>query len=83
MNILIGDELLAMAKNIQSNRKRDCYGQLKKYLDAKGGERVCIVAGLRRTGKTTMIRQAILEMESDEAKKLHISRLLLQTIWRA
>ena len=69
MKILIGDELLAMAKNIQSNRKRDCYGQLKKYLDAKGGERVCIVAGLRRTGKTTMIRQAILEMESDEAKK--------------
>ena len=68
-NILVGDELLAMAENIQSREKRDCYRQLSDYLHGQGGERVCIVAGLRRTGKTTMIRQAILDMEEEEADK--------------
>lgn len=68
-NVIIGEELLTMARNIQSNRKRDCYKQLAGYLHGEGGERVCIVSGLRRTGKTTMIRQAILEMEPGEVKK--------------
>lgn len=68
-NVLIGEELLAMAGNIQSRRKRDCYHQLSAYLKGEGGERVCIVAGLRRTGKTTMIRQAILDMDEEEVKR--------------
>ena len=53
-NVIVGEELLAMAGNIQSNRKRDCYRELSGYLSGEGGERVCIVCGLRRTGKTTM-----------------------------
>lgn len=68
-NVIIGEELLTMAGNIQSNRKRDCYKELSAYLRGEGGERVCIVCGLRRTGKTTMIRQAILDMEPEEAKR--------------
>ncbi len=68
-NVIVGEELLAMASNIQSNRKRDCYKELSWYLSGDGGERVCIVCGLRRTGKTTMIRQAILDMEPEEAKR--------------
>lgn len=69
-NVLVGEELLAMAGNIQGHEKRDCYTQLSSYLHGEGGERVCIVAGLRRTGKTTMIRQAILDMEPEEGKKV-------------
>ena len=68
-NVLIGEELLAMAGNIQSHKKRDCYKQLSAYLEGEGGERVCIVSGLRRTGKTTMIRQAILDMDVEQVKK--------------
>jgi len=68
-NVIVGEELLTMAGNIQSNRKRDCYKELSGYLHGEGGERVCIVCGLRRTGKTTMIRQAILDMEPQEAKR--------------
>ncbi len=68
-NVIVGEELLVMASNIQSNRKRDCYRELSGYLSGDGGERVCIVCGLRRTGKTTMIRQAILDMEPEEAKR--------------
>lgn len=68
-NVLIGEELLAMAGNIQSRNKRDCYKELSAYLHGEGGERVCIVAGLRRTGKTTMIRQAILDMDEEEVKR--------------
>lgn len=68
-NVLTGEELLAMAGNIESNKKRDCYKQLSAYLHGEGGERVCIVLGLRRTGKTTLIRQAILDMEAEQVKK--------------
>lgn len=68
-NVLVGEELLAMAGNIGKHKKRDCYGQLAGYLRGEGGERVCIVSGLRRTGKTTMIRQAILEMDEEEVKR--------------
>lgn len=68
-NVLTGEELLAMARNIESSKKRDCYKQLYGYLHGEGGERVCIVLGLRRTGKTTLIRQAILDMEPEQAKR--------------
>lgn len=68
-NVLTGEELLAMARNIESTRKRDCYKQLSAYLHGEGGERVCIVLGLRRTGKTTLIRQAILDMEPEQVKR--------------
>ena len=68
-NVLTGEELLAMARNIESDKKRDCYKQLSAYLRGEGGERVCIVLGLRRTGKTTLIRQAILDMEPEQVKR--------------
>ncbi len=68
-NVLTGEELLAMARNIESSKKRDCYKQLSGYLHGEGGERVCIVLGLRRTGKTTLIRQAILDMEPEQVKR--------------
>ena len=43
-------------------QRRDSYGQLRRYLDSGPADRVCIVCGLRRTGKTTMMRQAIADI---------------------
>ena len=60
------------ARNIQGVRdweKRDCFEQLQKYIHGSGYDRVCLVYGLRRTGKTTMIRQALYELSKEQFEK--------------
>ncbi len=71
-NVLIGEGLLAMTENICAIEKRSEYEKLKAYLDGEGNDRVCLVMGLRRTGKTTMIRQAMLELLSEKKKVAYI-----------
>ena len=43
-------------------KKRDCYKSLKKYFDNDFIGKICILYGLRRTGKTTLILQMIQEL---------------------
>ena len=61
----IGEELRAFIRPVLSFHKRDCFKQLHDYLYESGTEKVLILYGLRRTGKTTMIRQAIAEMKDE------------------
>ena len=49
-----------MTKGVRNLKDRDCFKQLQKYLNSDATDRVCLVFGLRRTGKTTMLRQAVL-----------------------
>lgn len=44
-------------------RKRECYQQLYDYIYGDVSDRVFILYGLRRTGKTTLIRQLIADMD--------------------
>ena len=60
--VRIGDELLRFAKPVKAFKKREIYDQLEAFLNSPDNDRVFILYGLRRTGKTTMIRQAILSM---------------------
>ncbi len=60
--IRIGDDLLRFAEPVKAFKKREIYEQLEAYLNSPGNDRVFILYGLRRTGKTTMIRQAVLSM---------------------
>lgn len=69
-NVVTGDALKAMADEVRGLEKRDCYGGLIKYLKAQCGSRVCVLYGLRRTGKTTMLQQAIGEMSLSECAYL-------------
>ena len=59
-NVVIGRGLYAMTEGIRDWEKRDCFEQLQKYIHGSGYDRVCLLYGLRRTGKTTMLRQALL-----------------------
>lgn len=52
-------------------RKRECYQQLYDYIYGDVSDRVFILYGLRRTGKTTLIRQLIADM--DMAMKIVLS----------
>ena len=68
-SVVIGNRLLAMTKGVRNWKERDCFKQLQKYLNSDATDRVCLVFGLRRTGKTTMLRQAVLKMTPEQASK--------------
>ncbi|MBQ9989535.1 MAG: AAA family ATPase [Lachnospiraceae bacterium] len=68
-SVITGERLLAMAKGVQNWQERDCFSQLQKYLKSEMSDRVCLIFGLRRTGKTTMLRQAVLKMTPSQAVK--------------
>lgn len=68
-SVVIGNRLLAMTKGVRNWKERDCFKQLQKYLNSDSTDRVCLVFGLRRTGKTTMLRQAVLKMTTEQASK--------------
>lgn len=68
-NVTIGKALLALAQGVEGWEKRDCYAQLENYLHSTESDRVCVIYGLRRTGKTTMLRQAIADMSPEQLLK--------------
>ncbi len=55
----------------QFAEKRDCYSDLKKYMDTYDLHygKLCALYGLRRTGKTVMMKQCISEMPVEEKEK--------------
>ena len=67
--IRIGDDLLRFAEPVKPFKKREIYSQLEAYLYSPVNDRILILYGLRRTGKTTMIRQAVLSMPSAMQEK--------------
>lgn len=68
-NITVGRALLAMTKGVAEWERRDCYEQLQDYLHSRETDRVCLIYGLRRTGKTTMLRQAVSDLSESEFNK--------------
>ena len=67
--VVFGDNLARTVESVKKWRKRTCYNSLIKYLDAPVADRVCLVYGLRRTGKTTMLRQAIADLSEEKFAK--------------
>lgn len=65
-NVIVGDNLLPGCRNVQSYKKRDCFEQLEKYLYGNSFGRVCVIYGLRRTGKTTMLFQAMADLPREQ-----------------
>lgn len=65
-NVVIGPALLALSENVRGWQKRDCYHQLEAFLYSQECDRVCLLYGLRRTGKTTLLRQAVLDMTPED-----------------
>ena len=64
------DTLSRMVQHVRNYQKRDCFEKLQRYLhDERNWTRVCVVYGLRRTGKTTMLFQAIADMNQEEIAK--------------
>ena len=58
-------ELLDFVATVKNYKKRNCYKNLHEYIYGNSTDRVFILYGLRRTGKTTLIRQLIAEMSEE------------------
>ena len=64
-----GAALRAFSAPVRNYKKRECFQQLHDYIYGAMQDRVFILYGLRRTGKTTMIRQIFVEMSDAELAK--------------
>ncbi|MBR3418198.1 MAG: AAA family ATPase [Oscillospiraceae bacterium] len=65
-NVRTGSALRSFAAPVKGFRKRDCFRALHDYLYGPQQDKVFILYGLRRTGKTTLIRQIFAEMMDEE-----------------
>ena len=67
-----GTQLQNLCKPVLNFLKRDCFNILQKYLEKGKAGRVCLLYGLRRTGKTTMLLQAISALPADQTAYIKI-----------
>ncbi|MBQ7728030.1 MAG: AAA family ATPase [Clostridia bacterium] len=70
---LLGEELQRAVEFYDRKEKRDCFELIKDYLSGDDFGRVCLVYGLRRTGKTTMLFQAIRQLPIETTAYLKAS----------
>ena len=68
MSALYGEALLNMAKTASQYERRDCFSKIQNFLKTPAADKVCLVFGLRRTGKTTLLKQLVLAMNEEEQK---------------
>ncbi|MBR3919345.1 MAG: AAA family ATPase [Clostridia bacterium] len=71
-NVITGIGLKALSKRVDKYKKRDCYKKLKKFVAMDSDGRICILYGLRRTGKTTLLLQMISELPLEQTAYIKI-----------
>lgn len=81
LRIMYGKDLKDFASQTKDFHKRDCFTQIQEYLYSDTLDKVCLVYGLRRTGKTTMLRQCLYEMkEGDFKRSVYIKATVTDTM---
>ena len=80
-NVRVGESLRTYSASVRNYQKRECYQALHDYIYGDIPDKVFILYGLRRTGKTTMIRQILADMsDSDLAKAAFIQIMAQNTL---
>ena len=67
--VRMGDVLRAQIAVVRKYNKRECIQKLRDYIFGDDTDKVFVLYGLRRTGKTTMIRQILAELSDEEFSK--------------
>lgn len=68
-NVMVGERLRSFFSSVVNYKKRACFATLQDYLYGNVHDKVFILYGLRRTGKTTLIRQSIAAMNEADLSK--------------
>ena len=71
-NVVVGAGLKAFSKRVAKYKKRDCYKKLKKFMREDYDGKICILYGLRRTGKTTLLFQMLGELPIEQTAYIKI-----------
>ncbi len=69
LSVRTGEDLQRFAAPAKDTKKRDCYTKLSDFLYGDTDGKLLFLCGLRRTGKSTMMRQAIADMDEENAGK--------------
>lgn len=77
-NVRIGESLRTFSASVIDYQKRECYQSLKDFIYGDIRDKVFILYGLRRTGKTTMIRQILADMNDAELAKTAFIQITAQ-----
>lgn len=67
--VRMGDVLRTQIAVVRKYKKRECIQKLRDYIFGDYIDKVFVLYGLRRTGKTTMIRQILAELSDEEFGK--------------
>lgn len=67
-----GRELENLCRPVLRFQTRDCFRSLQKYLETGAEGRICLLYGLRRTGKTTMLLQAASQLPAGKTAYIKI-----------
>ena len=68
-NVIYGVGLGELTRGVEGFQKRDCYGKLWRFVQSESTGKVCILYGLRRTGKTTILFQLLNDLEESRKQK--------------
>ena len=71
-NVISGERLRAYVDGVKNYKHRECFGKLESFLNSEVMGKVCLLYGLRRTGKTIMLFQAIATRTLDESAYIKI-----------
>ena len=75
-DIMLGENLKSYVLTVANYKKRSLYKNICDYVYGDIRDRVFILYGLRRTGKTTLIRQVIAEMNDEDFSKTAFIHLI-------
>ena len=67
--VMLGKSLKSYVQTVANYKKRNLYKDICDYIYGDVRDKVLILYGLRRTGKTTLIRQVIAEMNDEDFSK--------------
>ena len=67
--VMLGESLKSYVQTVANYKKRNLYKGICNYIYGDVRDKVLILYGLRRTGKTTLIRQVMAEMNDEDFSK--------------
>lgn len=70
--VTTGVGLRALTNTVSKYGKRDCYKSLEKFVRGDYDGRICILYGLRRTGKTTLLFQMLSELPLEQSAYIKV-----------
>ena len=74
-NVVTGTGLQALANSVAKYGKRDCFSTLQKFVAGSYNGKICILYGLRRTGKTTLLFQMLSELPIEKTAYIKVQTI--------